>query len=440
MALSFNSDLGKPHANPMGGGASKARDRGPGFEKFKAEYERDVLADRKGMRITGGRLTGKTPAMRDREAEQAWDSMGQGERDQHHAEAQQIRDTNAGVQPAAAAAPTGVPVRQMLQPAPATPEADKGNTFAPKIDAPAPGGIRMAPPSPEGGAAPALPGKGDVMRTSTPVAGGGFSAVKPRLSSQTAPGTATKSGTDRVISQSAKDTPFGIVESDNGVVGGPSVPVRTLTGPQQNRRLPMGVRMRAFNDATTAAAWRATGNVNKRDVINAGSGQTFGKVMASTGAPTTAEGKLVNPGADMAAGMNFTKPDGGVLHYTRPNAGRGGPAPLKLTGATRAVGTSISMNDGSNTGADVRVNRGGGRTDIYDLGAQLGGTGAYRGSVTDKGGVRQVTNATGKVVGTAKRETTDPAMDVRQTELATIAERDKARAAATRPAGTGVMS
>jgi hypothetical protein len=406
MALSFNSDLGKPHATK---GGARGGEFHPGRkEAARAAYLAEVERGRKPAYTRGGVMF-NNPKKAQAKGEADFEAMGPDGWEKYARIAEGVRDYNntpAGGQPAAAAAPTGVPVRAMLQPAPATPEGDKGNTFAPKIDAtPAPGGIRMAPPSPEGGAAPAMPGKGDVMTASAPVAGGGFSAVKPAAAPTFAAG----------LGMTPRAT----------VAGRPGAPV--------------GVRQQVFNERKLAER-----GIEKR-VANVGAGQTLGGVLDGAGVPRTPEGRLTNPGRDMVSGVNVQRQDGSVLSFTRPDAGRGGPAPLKLTGATRAAGTSIAMNDGSTTGADVRVNRGGGKTDIYDLGAQLGGTGAYRGSVTDAGnGLRTVADATGRTVGRATSMNT-PAMqaagktgDVAAVEKATIAERDKQRAIAARakqPAG-----
>jgi hypothetical protein len=304
----------------------------------------------------------------------------------------------------------GVSVSQMLQPAPATPEANKGNPFAAPVQTPIPtidGGIKLAPPGSWPESAPMLPGKGDVMQASNPISGGSFAAVKPKPTSTTTPGTIGSTGVDRLLAKSAGAVPYGVTEGNNGTMGGTSVPTRTLTGPFNDTSLPMGVRMQSWNDATTANSPNATGNVNKRNVINTGPGQTFNEGMKSTGAPMTAEGKLLNPGQDMAAGMTYTKPDGTVLTYTRPGAGKGGPAPLRLTGVTRPQNDRVNYDTDVETGAisvTTRNGEGGKTTHRYDGNSpNLAGLGNPTGkTVENADGSRQVYDPrTGNVVGTS---------------------------------------
>ena len=235
-------------------------------------------------------------------------------------------------------------------------------------------------------------------------------------------GTVGKTATDRLIERSEKSNPSGVIKGDNGTRGGASVPVRTLTGPMADKTLPMGARMQSFNDATTANAWGSTGRVNRRNVINAGQGKTFNAGMDSTGAPRTAEGKLVNPGEDMATGMNYTKPDGTVLHYTRPGAGKGGPAPLRLSSVTRPNNDRVAYNRDTDTGAmsvTTANDAGGKTTHIYDgKSANLTGLGNPTGkTVENPDGSRMVYDIkTGRVVGSSSPTAgTLPSLASRQT-------------------------
>lgn len=268
-------------------------------------------------------------------------------------------------------------------------------------------------------AGPDVPESSSAAGDSTPIDGGSFAAVKPKPTSTTTPGTIGSTGTDRVIAKSAGAVPYGVTTGDaaprdvtkrgpGGEPEGPmSVPTRTLTGPFNDTSLPMGVRMQSWNDATTANSPNATGNVNKRNVINTGPGQTFNEGMKSTGAPMTAEGKLLNPGQDMAAGMTYTKPDGTVLTYTRPSAGKGGPAPLRLTGVTRPQNDRVNYSTDVETGAisvTTRNGEGGKTTHRYDGNSpNLAGLGNPTGkTVENADGSRQVYDPrTGNVVGTS---------------------------------------
>lgn len=406
------------------------------------------------MKITRGRRSGTSEREAASRAGKQWDSMGAGERaawakkenDMREYRSGGSRGSGAGVQqqqegsapPAqrwgSRSAPAGAPVKvdQQLQ---AAPKVDASNPFDVKAQlsltpsgggaeasvggtpTSPKGGIKLAPPSGEGGAAPQLQGKGDVTTASnTQLGGGNFSIVKPRpvaaRPSNVAKGTggiySAAQGTsalDRVAQRSVdRGYERGVTETNNGVQGGPQVTQRVERGPWDDPSLPTAVRQSMWNKRNSAPDRVVnTGYVDGPDKAP----RSNRAAMEASGATFGADGRLANPAKDMASGMNYTRKDGVVLNYGRESGKQG----FRLQSAVRPDNQKYTDDAMTTLGTTEKLAGGGSVTRYTDQRGVTtpGGTGANKGSkYTRADGSAYITDATGNVVGSARKASSPP--------------------------------